>query len=71
MSITVASMKWLAKGDLLKLNIGDLNFSKNHGGRKMQGTLGVVPEVLIRRDCVGKLSEIFDRLGRVTYYVWY
>ena len=32
----------------------------------MQGTLGIVPEVLTRRDCVGKLSEIFDPLGRVT-----
>ena len=29
----------------------------------MQGTLGVVPEVLTRRDCVGKLSEILDPLG--------
>ena len=38
MSITVAGMKWLAKGDLLKLNIGDLNISKKHRCRKMQGT---------------------------------
>ena len=66
MSITVAGMKWLATGDLSKLNIGDLNFSKKHGARKMQGTLRVVPEVLTRRDCVGKLSEIFDPLRRVT-----
>ena len=35
-------------------------------GRKVQGTLGIVPEVLTRRDCVGKLSEIFDPLVRVT-----
>ena len=48
-SITVAGMKWLAKWDFLKLNIGDLS-------RKMQGILGVVPEVLIRRERVGKLS---------------
>ena len=65
-TITVAGMKWLPKEDIFKLNIGELNFSKKHRGRKDQNTIGVLPEVLTRRDCVGKLSEIFDPLGRMT-----
>ena len=64
-SILVGGLRWFSKKDYLKLNIGDFNFSKKLRGRKARSDLGVVPEKLTRRDCVSKVSEIFDPLGRV------
>ena len=64
-AIFVGGLKWFPKGDYLKLNIGDFNFSKKLRGRKAQSDPGKVPDNLTRRDCVGKVSEVFDPLGKV------
>ena len=65
-SILVGGLRWFSKKDYLKLNIGDFNFSKTLRGRKARSDLGVVPEKLTRRDCVSKVSQIFDPFGRVS-----
>ena len=65
-SVCVGGMKWFPKGDFLKLNIGVLNFSKKERGRKSSSQVGLIPESFTRRHCVGKVSEIFDPLGRVS-----
>ena len=49
----------------MKLNIGDFNFSRRLRGRKAQCCTGKEPEFLTRRDCVSKVSEVFDPLGNV------
>ena len=48
------------------LNLGDLNFSKKLRGRKARGELGQIPETFTRRDCVSRVSEVFDPLGKVS-----
>ena len=65
-SINVAGMKWFPKKDLLSLNIGELNFSKKHRGKKVASMAGLIPESFTRRDCAGKVAEIFDLLGKFT-----
>ena len=62
-SINVGGMKWFPKDDILKLNIGDLNFSKRIRGKKDKNVLGVIPENVTRAQCQGKSSEIFDPRG--------
>ena len=59
-------MKWFPKGDFLKLNIGEMNFSKKQRGRKSLCEIGKIPERISRRDCAGKVAEIFDPVGRAT-----
>ena len=49
----------------MKLNIGEFNFSRRLSGRKAQCCVGKNPEFLARRDCVSKVSEVFDPLGKV------
>ena len=63
-SVKVAGMKWFPKGDFLKLNIGTLNFARKQRGRKALNECGKIPANFTRRDCVGKVSEIFDLLGK-------
>ena len=65
-SVSVGGMKWFPKGDFLKLNISDLNFSRKLRGRKSQVVAGEIPENLSKRDCAGKVAEIFDPLGKIT-----
>ena len=64
-SILAGGMRWFSKKDYLHLNIGNFNYSKTLRGRKARSDLDVVPEKLTRRDCVSKVSEIFDPLGWV------
>ena len=66
LSIGVGGLKWFPKGDFVKLNIRDLNFSPKRRGRKSQETLGIIPDNLTRRDCVRIVAEIFDPTGRIT-----
>ena len=47
------------------LNVSKLNFSRKARGRKCEIGLGIL-ERLTMRDCVGKVAEMFDPLGKVT-----
>ena len=59
-------MKWFSKEDKLSLNIKELNFGKKCRGKKSQSLEGLVPEKFTRRNCAGKVAEIFDLLGKFT-----
>ena len=62
--ITVAGLKWYPKRDFLTLNWNELNFAQKVRGRKCE-ILSEVPLNLTMRECVRKLAEIFDPLGRM------
>ena len=66
-TIIVAGIKWFTEKDLISLNLGDLIFAKKNQGRKPKDILvNVVPESLSRRDCVAKVAEVYDILGKFT-----
>ena len=66
-SVGVGGMTWFSEGDFLKLNIKEeLNFSRKVCGKKSVVHVGEIPDNLTGRDCVGKVAEIFDPLGKVT-----
>ena len=62
-SVIVGGLKWFPKGDFLKLNISELNFSKKTRGRKESKDIGIIPGILTKRDCVSKESEVLTLLG--------
>jgi hypothetical protein len=65
-TVNVAGMKWFSKEDKIALNIEELNFEKRKRGKKPTTNRGIIPEEFTRRDCVGKVAEVFDLLGKVT-----
>ena len=65
-SLVVGGLKWFPKDDMPFLNIGDLNFAKRQRGKKPTGKVNVIPEKLTKRDCVSKVGEIYDLLGKIT-----
>ena len=34
-------------------------------GRKDDNNIGVIPEILTKRECINKVSEVFHPLGKV------
>ena len=66
MPLNLAGMKWFSKRDKLALNIGELNFEKKKRGKKPVVVEGMIPANFTRRNCVGKVAEIFDLLGKIT-----
>ena len=64
--VKVAGTKWYPRSDQLQLDIGELNFSKKKRGRRELTNMNGIPNKLTRRDCVSKVSEIFDLTGKVT-----
>ena len=61
----MGGLKWFPKGDLISINMGDLNVAKRNRGRKSRDRKGIIPDEITKRYCVGKVAEIFDPLGRV------
>ena len=57
-------VKWYPKSDMLSLNIGELNFGKKCRGKKAPFLGGLIPKQFTRRDCAGKVAEIFYLLGK-------
>ena len=64
-SVIVGGLQWYPKDDLISINIGELNFGKKNRGRKSESMRGIIPDKITRRDCAGKVAEIWDPLGRV------
>ena len=65
-SVLVGGLKWFPKEDTFTVKTSDLNFSRKNRGRKSLQLKGIIPEKITKRDCVGKVAEIHDPLGRVT-----
>ena len=67
-SINVAGMKWHSYDDLLQLDVSELNFMKKQRGKKpaVIEKSKKIPEKLTRRQCVSKVSELFDITGKIT-----
>ena len=64
-SINVAGMKWYSEMDLLQLYVSPLDFAKRVRGKKMSTSPGI-PSNLTRRQCLSKVSELFDLTGMIT-----
>ena len=64
-SIKFAGMKWFSKEDKISLNCSNLNFARKHRGKKPSNN-NQIPDKFTRRQCVGKVAEVFDLLGKVT-----
>lgn len=65
-SITVAGTIWYSKDDLLSLDISCLNFSKKRRGKKSEESNNYIPEKFTRKNCAGRVGEVYDLLGRFT-----
>ena len=65
-SVFVGEMKWFSVVDEISFNVPELNFGKRNRGRKRPDS-AEIPEKLTRRDCVSKVSGIFDPLGKHSY----
>ena len=66
-SINVVGMKWYSKEDLIGLDVGELNFASKYRGKKSTAEESkLVPAILTRKHCQGKVSEIFDIAGKIT-----
>ena len=65
-SVKVAGMKWNTKADKISLETGDLNFLKKQRGKKSPASNNQIPPEFTRRDCVSKVAEIFDLVGKAT-----
>ena len=64
-SVSVGGLKWYPKDDYLMINVNKLNFAKKIRGRKSDSGVGI-PEILTMRDCVRKVAELFEPLGKIT-----
>ena len=64
-TVLVAGLKWFSKGDFISINVKQLNFSRKKRGRKDVSMEGIIPDHLTKRDCISKVLEIYDPLGRV------
>ena len=64
-SISVAGTKWFSKADILRLDVGPLDFSKRQRGQRTSPETDI-PKHLTRNECLSKVSEIFDLTGMIT-----
>ena len=63
--VLIGGLKWFPKGDFIALNVTALNFGKKVRGKKSVENTGIIPEVLTKRNCVSRSSEVFDIYGFV------
>ena len=45
---------------------GGMSFDKKRRGKRNNDKTGIIPEELTKRQCVGKIAEIFDLTGKIT-----
>ena len=65
-SIIVAGLKWFTEEDTISSNLGEMIFAKKQRGKKPKNITNGIPEKLTRRQCVSKVAEVFDLLGKFT-----
>ena len=63
-SVNVAGMKWFSKTDCVSLKLGEMKFGKSKGCRRVVPL--VIPDSFTRRDCAGRVAEMFDLVGKCT-----
>ena len=63
--VLVGGSKWFSKKDLIGYNFGPVNFKRRIRGKKSDDGVGVLPDVLTKRNCVSRSSEPFDLAGLV------
>ena len=68
-SINVGELKWYSQEDKIGINVSKLNFEKKLRGRKNANGNGVLLENITKRDCVSKVAELFDPLGRIVLLI--
>lgn len=59
-------MKWFATEDMVSLGIDELNFAKKQRGKEPVQRRNTILFNLTRRQCVSKVSEVFDLTGKIT-----
>ena len=64
-SINVAGMIWYSKDDKISFDTKELIFGRKQRGRKPLRKKEI-PNEFTRRQCVVKIAEVFDLLGKVT-----
>ena len=64
-SIHVAGLKWYSEKDFLKLDVSPVNFSQRLRGKQITSS-NEIPNNLTRRQCLSKVSEVFDLTGMIT-----
>ena len=64
-SIHVAGLKWYSEKDFLKLDVSPVDFSKRLRGKPISPS-SEIPATLTRRQCLSKVSEVFDLTGMIT-----
>ena len=63
--VLIGGLKWFPKSDTVALNVSEVNFGRKVRGKKSAGSMGIIPEVLTKRNCVSRSSEVFDLRGYV------
>ena len=64
-SIHVAGLKWHSEKDILQLDVSPVDFSKRVRGKHIS-SCNEIPTTLTRRQCLSKVSEVFDLTGMIT-----
>ena len=65
-SVKIAGIQWHTKVDKISLETANLNFAKKQRGKKPSKINNQIPKDFTRRDCVSKVAEIFDLVGKAT-----
>ena len=61
-SLKIGGLKVYPKEDKFSVVTGDMNFAKKRRGKKADDVIGI-PQGFCRRDCTGKVYEVFDLVG--------
>ena len=64
-TVSVAGMVWKPEPDVILYDVKELSFVRRKRGRKPDIQIEI-PERLTRRQCMGKVAELFDITGKVT-----
>ena len=65
-SVGVPGLRRYPEDEKVALDISELNFSRNHCGKKSSNKINTYPSKLIRRHGVSKVSEIYNLTGLIT-----
>ena len=67
-SINVAGMKWFSKPDVVSLSLDDMKLDKRgkRNNRRPIVVSPIVPDSFTRRDCAGRVAEVYDLVGKCT-----